>query len=236
MVSVSVPVDPSCKYDDLACFSTFGDTIQFVGGINKPKLVQCFDRYSHGRAAPSKRSWSCRLATTKAAIYCCILVAGGILLYGLLACMSMGWNSNFAYCRMRILGTLSLHPLKAKCMRVRCCSGVCCSAGVRHRQLVKSGNDDLRQDAVMQQLFGLINEVLAHSPATAKRRLRIVTYKVILLYPTWCWAAPLWRACTYSRPNMASASQNYRMSGPPVGCAKVAPGQLPDWQGLRQGS
>ena len=31
----------------------------------------------------------------------------------------------------------------------------------------------------MQQLFGLINEVLAHSPATAKRQLRIVTYKVI---------------------------------------------------------
>ena len=30
----------------------------------------------------------------------------------------------------------------------------------------------------MQQLFGLINEVLAHSPATAKRRLRIATYKV----------------------------------------------------------
>ena len=56
-----------------------------------------------------------------------------------------------------------------------------CSAGVRHRQLVKSGNDDLRQDAVMQQLFGLINEVLAHSPATAKRRLRIATYKVALL-------------------------------------------------------
>lgn len=52
------------------------------------------------------------------------------------------------------------------------------SAGVRHRQLVKSGNDDLRQDAVMQQLFGLINRVLAASPATAKRRLRIVTYKV----------------------------------------------------------
>ena len=44
MVSVSIPVDPSCKYDQLACFSTFGDTVQFVGGINKPKLVQCFDR------------------------------------------------------------------------------------------------------------------------------------------------------------------------------------------------
>lgn len=46
---------------------------------------------------------------------------------------------------------------------------------------MKSGNDDLRQDAVMQQLFGLINQVLAHSPATAKRRLRIATYKVALL-------------------------------------------------------
>ena len=44
MVSLSVPVDPSCKYNNLASFSTFGDTIQFVGGINKPKLVQCFDR------------------------------------------------------------------------------------------------------------------------------------------------------------------------------------------------
>ncbi len=44
VVSVSIPVDPSCEYEGLACFASFGDTIQFVGGINKPKLVQCFDR------------------------------------------------------------------------------------------------------------------------------------------------------------------------------------------------
>ena len=43
---------------------------------------------------------------------------------------------------------------------------------------VKSGNDDMRQDAVMQQFFALINNVLRESPDTQKRKLRIVTYKV----------------------------------------------------------
>ena len=51
------------------------------------------------------------------------------------------------------------------------------SAGRQHRQLVKSGNDDLRQDAVMQQFFGLINALLAANPAAAKRRLSMTTYK-----------------------------------------------------------
>jgi hypothetical protein len=41
---MSVPVDPSCKYDNLPSFAGFVGTIQFVGGINKPKLVQCVDR------------------------------------------------------------------------------------------------------------------------------------------------------------------------------------------------
>lgn len=50
---------------------------------------------------------------------------------------------------------------------------------MRHRQLVKSGNDDLRQDAVMQQFFSLINDLLAQSVETRKRCLSIVTYKVI---------------------------------------------------------
>ena len=52
------------------------------------------------------------------------------------------------------------------------------STGARHRQLVKAGNDDLRQDAVMQQFFALINAVLAESAAARARRLRIATYKV----------------------------------------------------------
>lgn len=46
---------------------------------------------------------------------------------------------------------------------------------------VKSGNDDMRQDAVMQQFFALINNVLQESPDTQKRKLKIVTYKVCCL-------------------------------------------------------
>jgi len=43
-VSLQVPVDPSCEYAGLPHIDHFGETIAFVGGINKPKLVQCYDR------------------------------------------------------------------------------------------------------------------------------------------------------------------------------------------------
>ncbi|KAK9806879.1 hypothetical protein WJX72_005975 [[Myrmecia] bisecta] len=98
--SVSLPVDPAATYTDFAHFNGFGDKIQFVGGINRPKLVVCLD-----------------------------------------------------------------------------------NLGGRHRQLVKSGNDDMRQDAVMQQFFGLINNVLQDCTATRKRKLHIVTYKVVPFSP-----------------------------------------------------
>ena len=45
-------------------------------------------------------------------------------------------------------------------------------------QLVKSGADDLRQDAVMQQLFGLVNSFLRASAPTRQRSLQIAVYKV----------------------------------------------------------
>ena len=47
-----------------------------------------------------------------------------------------------------------------------------------HPQLVKN-NDDLRQDAVMQQYFALVNALLAANAATARRRLCIATYTVV---------------------------------------------------------
>lgn len=58
------------------------------------------------------------------------------------------------------------------------------SAGGTHRQLVKSGNDDLRQDAVMQQFFWLVNAFLAENPRTQRRSLFIRTYKVVPFSPS----------------------------------------------------
>ena len=55
--------------------------------------------------------------------------------------------------------------------------------GVAYRQLVKSGSDDLRQDAVMEQLFELVNQLLARSPEAARRRLRVGTYPVVPFSP-----------------------------------------------------
>ena len=57
------------------------------------------------------------------------------------------------------------------------------SSGMNYRQLVK-GIDDLRQDAVMEQMFGLVNNLLLQDPETRKRGLKIRTYKVIPLAPT----------------------------------------------------
>ncbi|KAK3593829.1 hypothetical protein CHS0354_011431 [Potamilus streckersoni] len=54
------------------------------------------------------------------------------------------------------------------------------SDGRSRRQLVK-GRDDLRQDAVMQQVFEMVNNLLQKETETRKRRLKIRTYKVIPL-------------------------------------------------------
>uniref|UniRef100_A0ACD5VDD8 Uncharacterized protein n=1 Tax=Avena sativa TaxID=4498 RepID=A0ACD5VDD8_AVESA len=58
------------------------------------------------------------------------------------------------------------------------------SDGNKYRQLAKSGNDDLRQDAVMEQFFGLVNMFLQNHRDTSERRLRIRTYKVVPFTPS----------------------------------------------------
>ncbi|CAN8254904.1 unnamed protein product [Cochlearia groenlandica] len=58
------------------------------------------------------------------------------------------------------------------------------SDGRRYKQLAKSGNDDLRQDAVMEQFFGLVNTFLHSNQDTRKRRLAVRTYKVIPFTPS----------------------------------------------------
>ncbi|OQR87194.1 phosphatidylinositol kinase (PIK-5) [Achlya hypogyna] len=56
------------------------------------------------------------------------------------------------------------------------------SDGLRRKQLVK-GNDDTRQDLVIEQTFEMVNSFLAEQPATKARHLRIKTYKVTPLGP-----------------------------------------------------
>ena len=102
ILTADVPVDFECEYNlahsGIATFRHFGENCRLVGGINQPKLVEC---------------------------------------YG--------------------------------------------SDGNVYKQLAKSGNDDLRQDAVMQQYFKLTNSLLKTTQSA--RKLRVKTYKVIPFTP-----------------------------------------------------
>ncbi|KAI5119125.1 hypothetical protein M0805_005731 [Coniferiporia weirii] len=56
------------------------------------------------------------------------------------------------------------------------------SDGAKYKQLFKGeGDDDLRQDAVMEQVFELCNQVLCRDRETRKRQLSIRSYKVVPL-------------------------------------------------------
>ncbi|KAK8872805.1 Serine/threonine-protein kinase TEL1 [Apiospora arundinis] len=55
------------------------------------------------------------------------------------------------------------------------------SNGVRFKQLVKGGSDDLRQDAIMEQVFAAASSVLKLHRSTQQRNLGIRTYKVLPL-------------------------------------------------------
>ncbi|GAA5938292.1 hypothetical protein JCM10213_003256 [Rhodosporidiobolus nylandii] len=54
------------------------------------------------------------------------------------------------------------------------------SDGKKYKQLLK-GDDDIRQDAVMEQVFSLVNSLLAKDEGGRRRRLKIRTYKVVPL-------------------------------------------------------
>ncbi|KAL5275475.1 ATM family protein [Megaselia abdita] len=55
-----------------------------------------------------------------------------------------------------------------------------CSDGIIRSQLLK-GNDDLRQDAVMQQVFGVVNNLLKSNRDTSQSKMLIRTYKIVPL-------------------------------------------------------
>eukprot|EP01064_Diplonema_japonicum_P024245 TRINITY_DN3476_c2_g1_i2.p1 TRINITY_DN3476_c2_g1~~TRINITY_DN3476_c2_g1_i2.p1 ORF type:complete len:2821 (+),score=710.18 TRINITY_DN3476_c2_g1_i2:67-8529(+) len=58
------------------------------------------------------------------------------------------------------------------------------SDGKWYKQLVKGGQDDLRQDAVLEQFFGLCNDLLRESNKINTKDIEMRTYKVIPLSPT----------------------------------------------------
>ncbi|XP_043070286.1 serine/threonine-protein kinase ATM [Drosophila grimshawi] len=72
------------------------------------------------------------------------------------------WTGKYEFC-----GGLNA-PVKLMCL---------CSDGVVRAQLIK-GKDDLRQDAVMQQVFGIVNELFNSDSEFAERKLQLRTYKV----------------------------------------------------------
>ncbi|KAL6853146.1 hypothetical protein J3F83DRAFT_756354 [Trichoderma novae-zelandiae] len=53
--------------------------------------------------------------------------------------------------------------------------------GAKYKQLVKGGQDDLRQDAIMEQVFAAVSSLLKLHRATRQRNLGIRTYKVLPL-------------------------------------------------------
>lgn len=55
-----------------------------------------------------------------------------------------------------------------------------CSDGIKRPQLLK-GKDDMRQDAVMQQVFSVVNQMLMKNKESNKRHARVRTYKVVPL-------------------------------------------------------
>jgi ataxia telangiectasia mutated family protein len=55
------------------------------------------------------------------------------------------------------------------------------SDGTRFKQLFKGGNDDLRQDAIMEQVFEEVSKLLGNHTTTRQRKLRIRTYNVLPL-------------------------------------------------------
>jgi len=88
------------------------------------------------------------------------------------------------------------------------------SHGSSYRELVKGGADDMRQDAVMQQVFGLLNSLLADAPATAARALSIRTYKIVPFSPAagllqWVESTKTFMDCVCFNGEPAGLSKNY---------------------------
>jgi ataxia telangiectasia mutated family protein len=96
--------------------------------------------------------------------------------------------------------------------RIIVCNG---SDGREYKQLVK-GQDDVRQDLVIEQVFDTVNILLQRDVASRKRRLRLHTYKIVPLSPVagvleWVEnTEPLGSYLYIGEKNKAAAHDRYR--------------------------
>ncbi|KAK7204263.1 hypothetical protein BZA70DRAFT_188222 [Myxozyma melibiosi] len=80
----------------------------------------------------------------------------------------------------KMVGISSKVYLASGLSRPKACSFTA-EDGTVYKMLIKGGKDDLRQDAIMEQVFEQVNSFLQRNENTRRRKLRIRTYKVIPL-------------------------------------------------------
>lgn len=108
-------------------------------------------------------------------------------------------------------------PKKIECL---------CSDGKQYSQLLK-GKDDLRQDAVMQQVFNIMNDLLNSSQITKKNRLNVRTYIVVPLSQRsgileWCVnTIPLNEYLVGSRNRLGAHQRYHPKDMTPLECRKA---------------
>lgn len=157
VTSVELPVDPGGHYSSFPHFVGFAERIRFVGGINKPKIVAVAD--SEGGTHRQLVRIGCASGRPVLAARTCVQRWAG--------CGRHASGAEHHACA---------HPTHSV---YRTCTLPLHRRPTPHTptRQVKSGNDDLRQDAVMQQFFWLVNRLLGEGAATARRALFIRTYK-----------------------------------------------------------
>ncbi|XP_050425429.1 serine-protein kinase ATM isoform X2 [Adelges cooleyi] len=99
-----------------------------------------------------------------------------------------------------------------------------CSDG-KTRPLLLKGNEDMRQDAIMQQVFVLMNRLLKANKSTSQRKLTIRTYKVVPCsqqsgIAEWCTDTMSLGDYLIGRNSKPGAHQKYRPDDIPPGEAR----------------
>ncbi|KAK1356353.1 hypothetical protein POM88_049609 [Heracleum sosnowskyi] len=170
-VTSTFPIEHSCQYHEgsFAHFKGLADSVTVMNGINAPTVVECLgsDGNKYRQLANSRnddlRQDAVLVVTSTFPIdHSCHYHEG-----------------SFAHFKGFADSVTVMNGINAP--KVVECLG---SDGNKYRQLAKSGNDDLRQDAVMEQSFGLVNTFLQNHRDTWKWRLLIRTYKVVRFTPS----------------------------------------------------